>query len=83
MDRGEFLGPEHWLQLLALNADGEMTDAQFRAFVKHNLPTVIGFKTAMGKAKRTESTKDGWTNPSFDSGRDNHYDRSAEGFEDR
>ena len=50
----EFLSPSHWLQFLALNVDGGMTDEQFREFVRHNLPTVIGYQTAMREAPRTQ-----------------------------
>ncbi len=69
----EFLSPGHWLRLLALNSSGGMTDEQFRAFVKHNLPTVIGYQTAMKEAPTTQHLAE----PENDG---NHQDRAAEGF---
>ena len=42
----EFLPELHWMKLMILNVDGRMTDTQFREFVRHNLPTVMGYKHA-------------------------------------
>jgi len=42
----EFLTPQHWMEFLILNVDGRMNDNEFRNFVRHNLPTVIGHELA-------------------------------------
>lgn len=42
----EFLTAQHWMEFLILNVDGRMSDSEFREFVKHNLPTVIGHDLA-------------------------------------
>ena len=42
----EFLTAQHWMEFMILNVDGRMSDSQFREFVRHNLPTVIGHELA-------------------------------------
>ena len=42
----EHLPELHWMKLMILNVDGDMTDEQFREFVRHNLPTVMGYAHA-------------------------------------
>lgn len=50
----EFLTMDHWLEFLLVNVDNEgMTDAGFREFIRHNLPTVIGHaRVRKGLVKR-------------------------------
>lgn len=42
----EFLTVQHWMEFLILNVDGRMSDSEFRDFVRHNIPTVIGHELA-------------------------------------